>query len=363
MLLSDILDIIVPKGWFLPVTPGTKFISVGGAVASDIHGKNHHLDGCFSNHVLELEIFCGNGIFMKCSTEEHHDLFHATCGGMGLTGIITSVTFKLKRIETAFVSRIQEKARDLDEAFYLFEKYASHTYSMAWIDCLKGGHSFGRSIIMAGEHTPFGELKTKVKTNALTIPDGAGFNIPFELPGFLLNGYSVKAFNELYYHKTRKKISYDIVNYDPFFYPLDAIGNWNRMYGASGFVQYQFVLPLKTSRVGLIEILERIRKQGLGSFLAVLKLFGKQEGMLSFPMSGYTLALDFPMRKGLLSFLTTLDELVLKHQGRLYLSKDARMDAAVFKASYDNLEEFKKTLNKYVPEGTFTSLQSKRLGL
>jgi FAD/FMN-containing dehydrogenase len=361
MLLSDILDIIVPHGWFLPVTPGTKFITVGGAVASDIHGKNHHLEGSFSKHIVEFEIYCGKGMHYRCSPQEHQDLFYATCGGMGLTGIITSVTFQLKKIESVFITRVQEKAKNLDEAFLLFEKYRNHTYSMAWIDCLKGGNSFGRSIIMAGEHTELSELNEKKRPNALSILPSAKLNIPFDLPSFILNELSVKSFNQFYYHKIWNKIKYDIIYYDPFFYPLDAINNWNRMYGKDGFIQYQFVLPLNTSRAGLIEIMGKIREQGSGSFLAVLKQFGPQDGVLSFPMEGYTLALDFPLRPGLLKFLNKLDELVLKYSGRLYLTKDARMEASVFKASYPNLVEFTDVLEKYAPNRFFSSFQSQRL--
>ena len=361
MLLSDILDIIVPSGWFLPVTPGTKFITVGGAVASDIHGKNHHLEGSFSNHIIEFEIYCGEGMRYTCSPQKHPDLFRATCGGMGLTGVITSVTFQLKRIESVFITRVQERARNLDEAFSLFEKYRNYTYSMAWIDCLKGGNSFGRSIIMAGEHTELAELGEKKRQDPLNVLHPTKLNIPFDLPSFMLSGLSVKSFNQVYYHKIREKIKHDIVYFDPFFYPLDAINNWNRMYGKNGFVQYQFVLPLHTSREGLVEIMEKIRSQGSGSFLAVLKQFGPQNGLLSFPMEGYTLALDFPLRPGLLKFLDKLDQLVLKYNGRLYLTKDARMDASVFKTSYQDLEAFQGILAKYVPNGSFSSFQSQRL--
>ncbi len=361
MQLSDILDIIVPHGWFLPVTPGTKFITVGGAVASDIHGKNHHTEGSFSKHIIEFEIYSGEGLHYTCSAKEHPDLFHATCGGMGLTGIITSVTFQLKKIESVFITRVQEKARNLDEAFELFEKYSNHTYSMAWIDCLKGGNSFGRSIMMAGEHTTLNELNAKQKPEALKLLQGSKLNIPLDLPSFMLSGLSVKSFNELYYHKILGKVKQDKTYFDQFFYPLDAINNWNRMYGKHGFIQYQFVLPLSTSRAGLVEIMEKIRNQGSGSFLAVLKQFGPQDGMLSFPMEGYTLALDFPFRPGLLKFLNKLDELVLKYHGRLYLTKDARMDAEVFKASYPNLGEFINVLDKYVPKRSFSSFQSERL--
>ncbi len=363
ILFSDILQLIVPDGWFLPVTPGTKFITVGGAVASDVHGKNHHCEGSFREHIINLKLFCSNGGIIDCNQQQNKQLFDATCGGMGLTGLIISVHFRLKKIETSYINRVQEKASNLDEVLSLFEKYNEHTYSMAWIDCLKGGRSFGRSIMMAGEHTSAKELAETGKSELLNLPSSGKLSVPFNLPEFCLSKTSVRIFNQLYFHKTIKKHSSDIIHFDPFFYPLDSIHHWNRMYGKKGFLQYQFVLPIETSRRGLIEILEKIRKQDLGSFLAVLKLFGKQNGIMSFPMPGYTLALDFPVQKGVFDFLNKLDELVLKHNGRLYLSKDARMNSKVFKESYPNYPEFVKTIDQYNPNRIYSSHQSKRLNI
>jgi decaprenylphospho-beta-D-ribofuranose 2-oxidase len=360
--LDQVLEVIVPKGWFLPVTPGTKFITIGGAVASDVHGKNHHVDGCFSHHVLEMDVLISNGQTLTCGPRQYTDLFEATCGGMGLTGVITRVKFSLKKIETSYIRQKQVKAENLEEILDLFEKYKDYTYSVAWIDCLKKGKGFGRSILILGEHATMQELDQKHKAEPLKLPAKKQITFPFNLPWWVLNTFTVKAFNFLYYLKNTKKEINNIVSYEPFFYPLDAILHWNRGYGTKGFVQYQFVLPMEAKN-GLIEILQRISKSGLASFLAVLKVFGKQDSLISFPKEGYTLALDFPVRKGLMEFLDELDAIVLQHGGRLYMSKDARMKPGMLKAGYPMLEQFMRTVQKYNPGQKFRSVQSDRLQL
>src|SRR5574343_432804 len=350
LTLDHILTVIVPAGWFLPVTPGTKFISVGGAVGSDVHGKNHHVDGSFSNHIIEMEIIIGTGEKKVCSPDLLPDLFEATCGGMGLTGLITRVKFRLKKIATSYIKQKQIKARNLEHIIELFEEYKHYTYSVAWIDCLKKGNHFGRSILILGEHAELNELPEKFRNEPLRLPPGKQITFPFNLPSFVLNSFTVKLFNMLYYGKNLKPVIDNVVSYEPFFYPLDAVLHWNRGYGKKGFVQYQFVLPM-SARQGLVEILHRISDKGLGSFLAVLKVFGKQESMISFPKEGYTLALDIPVRDGLFEVLDELDQLVLKHGGRLYMSKDARMKASVLEAGYPRLNEFKSIVRKYNPVG------------
>ena len=362
LTLDQVLEIIVPRGWFLPVTPGTKFITVGGAVASDVHGKNHHVDGAFSNHVVEMDIALSSKQIITCSSTEHIDLFEATCGGMGLTGIITRVKFRLKKIESSFIKQKQIKAENLEEIIHLFEQYNHYTYSVAWIDCLKKGKKFGRSILILGEHAKVDELDEKQQRDPLQLPRKKQITFPFNLPSWVLNAFTVKAFNFLYYAKNVKREINNIVSYEPFFYPLDAILHWNRGYGKNGFVQYQFVLPLDAKQ-GLIEILHRISDKGLGSFLAVLKVFGKQESIISFPKEGYTLALDFPVRKGLLEFLDELDKIVLQYGGRIYMSKDARMKPEILRGGYPGLDRFKEIVRKYNPDGKIHSIQSDRLFL
>ncbi|MVT11214.1 FAD-binding oxidoreductase [Chitinophaga tropicalis] len=358
--LDQILEIIVPQGWFLPVTPGTKFITVGGAVASDVHGKNHHVDGSFSGHITEMDVITGNKETITCSAEKEPDLFWATCGGMGLTGIITRVKFDLKKIETAYIHQKQIKAKNLEHLIQLFEEYKAYTYSMAWIDCLQKGDAFGRGILIVGEHARPEELNAQQSKMPLQLADKRKLSVPFNLPSFALNTLTVKAFNWLYYAKNTKQEIDNVIPYEPFFYPLDAILHWNRGYGKAGFVQYQFVLPLE-KKEGLVAILRRISDKGWGSFLAVLKVFGVQESLISFPMEGYTLALDFPVRKGLFEFLDELDELVLQYGGRLYLSKDARMKKDIFWNSYPNARKFADIVKTYNSSGLFRSVQSDRL--
>jgi len=362
LTLDKILEIIVPKGWFLPVTPGTKFITIGGAVASDVHGKNHHVDGSFSNHIVDMDVLLANGDSLTCSPTLNSDLFWATCGGMGLTGIITRAKFNLKKIESSYIRQKQIKAKNLEEIIQLFEEYKHYTYSVAWIDCLKKGESFGRSILILGEHAKVNELNGKKRDDPLRLPRKKQITFPFTLPSFVLNQSTVKAFNFLFYGKNLKREIDNIVSYEPFFYPLDAILHWNRGYGKKGFVQYQFVLPLENKK-GLVEILQRISNEGLGSFLAVLKVFGKQDDLISFPKEGYTLALDFPVRKGLFAFLDELDKIVLQYGGRIYLSKDARMQPDIFWNGYPNAQQFVSTLKKYNPTFKINSLQARRLNI
>jgi len=360
--LDQVLEVVVPKGWFLPVTPGTKFITVGGAVASDVHGKNHHVDGSFSNHILEMDIMLADGRLLTCSLQLNTDLFEATCGGMGLTGVITRVKFSLKKIETAYIRQKQIKAANLEEVIRLFDEYKDYTYSVAWIDCLKKGKNFGRSILILGEHAKLNELNEKQGRHILQLPPKKQITFPINLPSWVLNSFTVKAFNFLYYGKNFKKEINNIIPYEPFFYPLDAILHWNRGYGKKGFIQYQFVLPVN-AKEGLVEILRKISDKGMGSFLAVLKIFGKQESLIGFPMEGYTLALDFPVRKGLFEFLDELDKVVLQYGGRLYMSKDARMKPEILQSGYPELQRFMSIIKKYNDHYKIHSVQSDRLFL
>lgn len=360
VLLSDLLQIIVPRGWFLPVTPGTKFITVGGAVASDVHGKNHHVDGAFSRHIVSMAVLTGTGETVKCSKDTNSDLFRATCGGMGLTGVILEVQFRLKRIQSSYIRQKQIKASNLDEVMALFDANTESTYSVAWIDCLKSGKHFGRSILMLGDHATTDETPSD---NKLLVKEKSLVTIPFYFPSFVLNTHSMKIFNALIYAKNYKKEMNSVVHYDGFFYPLDSILEWNKIYGKKGFVQYQFVLPFEKSKEGLKNILARINKMGMASFLAVLKLFGEQDDLISFPMKGYTLALDFPIRPGLFEFLDELDRVVAGYGGRIYLSKDARMKKEIFWNTYPHAKEFQDILKKYDPDNRFNSNLAERLTL
>ena len=357
---SELLEILVPRGWFLPVTPGTKFVTVGGAIASDVHGKNHHVSGSFSNHLEWIKILLSDGTIVQCSKNENADLFWSTCGGMGLTGIIIEASFKMLKVETAYIRQRIVKTKNIDETIEAFELNKHWTYSVAWIDCLAKGKSLGRSALILGEHATKSEVGYRYR-NPLKIDKKMSIPFPIFLPNFVLNTQTVKIFNEIRYTTYVSKDSF--VEYEPFFYPLDIIGDWNRMYGKRGFTQYQFVLPKETSNEGLKKILAKISSSGEGSFLAVLKLFGKQEGMLSFPQEGFTLALDFAISPTTLKLFNELDVLVNEFGGRLYLSKDVRMTKDMFEKGYSNSNIFSLQKKKYDALQKFQSLQSKRIGI
>ncbi|WBV60165.1 FAD-binding oxidoreductase [Chryseobacterium camelliae] len=351
VLLSEVLEISVPQGYFLYVTPGTKFVSVGGAIASDVHGKNHHAEGCFSEYVIEFKLMIENGEIINCSREENAEKFWATIGGMGLTGIILSAKFKLKNIESAYIRQESIKAENLDEIFKLFEESESWTYNVAWIDCLQTGKHIGKSILMRGEHAFQHELPQHLKEKPLRLKKKFEPAVPFYFPGFILNKLTVKIFNLLYFKKQTKKEVKSIVDYETFFYPLDVVNDWNKIYGKSGFIQYQMVIPKEKGKEGMKKILETIAGSGNGSFLAVLKLFGKNnpEAYNSFPMEGYTLALDFRVNSKLKTLIGQLDNIVQEYGGRIYLTKDS-----MSKSSLTNYL-------KNIQNSKFVSLQHKRI--
>ncbi len=361
---DDILKTFVPKGWFLPVTPGTKFITVGGAIGSDIHGKNHHNEGTFSNHLIAFDLLLASGEIIHCSRGENEEIFWATCGGMGLTGFILKATFLLKPIQTAFIRQKAIKTRNLDELMEKTEANANHTYTVSWLDCLASGNSFGRGIVLCGEHATKEELNEKQLRNPYLTHCDPKLVIPFNFPSFTLNNFTVKAFNMLYYNKTLKKVTEDIIHYDPYFYPLDMVHQWNRIYGKQGIAQYQFVVPYKVSKEVIKEVLIKTQKSGLASFLSVLKLFGKQrENYIRFPKEGYTLTLDFPISEKSIKLMNEIDEIVLRNDGRLYLTKDGRMPKESFYKGYPEADKFKKLINEINPGNKFRSLQSQRIEL
>jgi decaprenylphospho-beta-D-ribofuranose 2-oxidase len=360
-LLADIIALFVPRGWFPPVTPGTKYVTVGGMVAADIHGKNHHIAGSFGRHVVWIDLALADGRTLRCSHHEHADLFAATIGGMGLTGIILRVAFPLIRIETDLIRQTTMKASNLEEAMIHFEENAGATYSVAWTDCLAGGDRLGRSLVFLGEHAARDDLPRSAHRTAFAANPRRALRVPFDFPSFTLNGLSIAAFNELYYRYS--KAGSRFVNLESYFYPLDAIADWNRMYGARGFLQYQFVMPKPASFAGISAVLRRVAKHNAGSFLAVLKLFGPQNGLMSFAMEGYTLSLDFPVNRRNLALLPELDAVVADHNGRLYLAKDARARADMFTRGYPALATFAAIRARVDPTRRLASLQSERLSL
>ncbi|MCI4666818.1 MAG: FAD-binding oxidoreductase [Bacteroidia bacterium] len=354
LTFESLLEFAVPKGWFPPVTPGTKFVSLGGALASDVHGKNHHKEGSISRHVLDFNLLTGKGEVLFCSREQHPEVFWATLGGMGLTGLILDLRIQLKPIKSSYIKLNSHKANSLEEILDLFEQHESWTYSVAWIDTLASGKRLGRSILLLGEHAAGKDLQ---------IPSKVKLSIPFNFPSFTLNPVSISAFNFLYFHKHLGKERKGLTNFDSYFYPLDFLHNWNRIYGKRGFTQYQFVIPKEAGREGLSRILSWLKKHGLASFLSVLKLFGKQEGILNFPKEGYTLTLDFPINKKLFPLLEELDKMVIGYGGRVYLTKDVRLPKNHFEQMYPNHDQFREIIDRLDPNKNIRSFQSQRLGL
>jgi len=349
--LGEILTVFVPKGWFLPVTPGTKFVSLGGAVANDVHGKNHHKLGNFGNHVISFELLRSDGKSYLCSPSSNAELYHATIGGLGLTGLISWVELKLIPIKSAYIDQEQIKFSTLSE-FMKIAKESEETfdYTVAWVDCVNGAGL--RGIFIRGNHAPEGGLHPHSPPK---------LTIPFNFPNWVLNRFTISMFNHLYYYKNLKKITKSRVHYEPFFYPLDSVHHWNRIYGQRGFYQYQFVVPLgEDGENVLLDIINKIKLSGMASFLAVLKIFGNlpANGMMSFPQKGVTLALDFANEGApLLQLLNECDILLQTVKGRVYPAKDARMTSDFFGNSY-NKNQFKPYIDV-----KFTSSFSRRLHL
>ncbi len=334
--LADILELIVPHGWFLSVTPGTKFVSIGGAIANDVHGKNHHRAGTFGCHVTCFELLRSNGQRLLCSPEENVDLFRATIGGLGLTGVILWAEIRLRPIHSPLIDMERIRFASLREFIDLAaESEQDCEYTVAWVDCLASGEQLGRGIFTRGNHAEEEKYHTIRKKKSL--------HIPLDFPSWVLNRWTIKMFNTTNYHLQQKKILQKTVSYDPFFYPLDAIHQWNRMYGKRGFFQYQCIIPYHEGYEVMKELLERISHSGQGSFLSVLKTFGDvpSPGILSFPRPGLELALDFANQGNkTLELLEDLDKVVRQCGGAVYPAKDARMSPECFQTYFPRWREF-----------------------
>jgi FAD/FMN-containing dehydrogenase len=342
---AEVLALVVPRGWFLPVTPGTKFVSVGGAIANDVHGKNHHKAGTFGCHVTQFALLRSDGQCLICGPEQNSELFRATIGGLGLTGVILWAEFRLKPIANAAIVMDSIRYSSLEEFRAIADASdKDYEYTVAWVDSLAGGKEVGRGIFMRGNHAPAGE-------DAISeAPKKLGLSVPLDCPAMLLSTTTIKIFNTLYYHMQQRKSVHKVVHYDPFFYPLDAIQHWNRMYGKRGFFQYQCVIPFENGYEIMREIMQRIARSGEGSFLTVFKKFGDSAspGMLSFPRPGLTLALDFANNgKQTLRLFDSLDELVRGSGGVLYPAKDARMPAEDFQSYYPQWREFERYIDPH----------------
>ena len=336
VLLSEVLRLVVPRGWFLSVSPGTRYVTVAGALANDVHGKNHHHAGTFGCHVRALELLRSDGSRQICTPDENQGLFRATIGGLGLTGLVTWVELQLRPIDGPLIREESLKFANLDEFFRVSElSDGNFEYTVAWVDCVSRGDALGRGLFGRGNHDS--GLYTGRKRG-----EKPRVSIPFDPPLSLVNQWSLKAFNSLYYARQRERKKNRTIHYQSFFYPLDAIGNWNRIYGPKGMLQYQCVLPGEDGREILRSMLKTIANSGNGSFLAVLKVFGDKPspGLLSFPRPGVTLALDFPNKPEVFRLLDRLDDMTREVGGAVYPAKDARMSSESYQSYFPGWEDF-----------------------
>lgn len=362
--LDALLRLIVPMGYFVPVTPGTRHVTLGGAVASDIHGKNHHVDGSIGAHIEQLSLVTAVGP-RRCGPVERPDEFAATCGGMGLTGVVAEATIRLLPIETSLMRVDTERARDLDACLSMLAgERGRYRYSVAWVDALASGGRLGRSLLTRGDHALVHDLPATARRRPLDYSARQLARVPVRPPCSLLTAASIAAFNELWYHKAPRRRLGELQTIPTFFHPLDAVGGWNVLYGPRGFTQYQFAVPFGAEHV-VRSALERLRAARVASSLAVLKCFGPEgAGHLSFPMEGWTLALDLPLgSEKLPAILDGLDELVAEAGGRIYLSKDGRLRPELVRAMYPRLAEWETIRHRLDPDGIFSSDLARRLGL
>jgi len=333
--LAEILDFALPHGWFLPVTPGTKFVTVGGAIANDVHGKNHHVAGTFGRYVRRFGLARSDGTRLECSPNRNSEWYSATIGGLGLTGLIDWAEIQLKPAVSRMICCQAVQFHGLEEFVALSEEKGGCEYTVAWIDSVRTNGKAVRGVFMCGDHDRTPEPRKAMSKFKLAVP--------IDLPGFVLNRASVGLFNTLYFHKQVKKQAAKVIDYEPFFYPLDSVLHWNRVYGKHGLLQFQCVIPSSDGLSAMREILDVVQKSGLASFLSVLKVFGNlpSPGMMSFPMPGITLTLDFPIRPPKsFSLVDQLGEMTLAAGGRIYPAKDARMTPVQFRSFYPNHLDF-----------------------
>ena len=333
VLLADILRVVIPQGWFFYVTPGIKYITVGGAIASDVHGKNHPVHGCFSNYLISLDLMLADGEIVHCSKEKNTELFWQTCGGMGWTGVILRARFQLRRIQSTQMEQYTVWAKNCDALFGALSGQTEYEYAAAWVDALPGGDSFGRGAVFFANHAE-GQ-----GSEPLHFQEKKPGNVPFTPPISLINRWSTRIHNTMYLRK--KPPGHYPTDLDSYFYPLDGVRNWNRMYGPRGFVQYQFCLPTATAFDGIAQALQAIQKSPDAPFLTVLKRHGARpaEAKNSFPIEGYSLALDFPRTNSILQLVRVLDDIVWKSNGKIYLTKDAASDKKMGRVEMQGFEK------------------------
>ena len=357
---DQIISMFLPRGWFPIVTPGTKFASLGGMIASDVHGKNHHNQGSFVNSVLWFDIILSDGLVKRCSRDENADIFWWTHGGMGLTGVIIRAAIRLQKVESAWIEQNIIVSENLQETMQIFDETVGSEYSVAWLDTSAKNDKLGRAVVMFGRHAKLVDLPKRLSKYPLRMKHRRRVKIFIDPKINLIGNWLSKVFSLLYFYKAKLLSKNSLLYFDDYFYPLDKIADWNKLYGSKGFVQYQFVLPLKTSKQGLAKVLEILSENKTTSSLTVLKKFGPQTGKISFPMEGYTLALDLPRNRKNLEVLDKLDEEILRHGGRFYLAKDSRMTASTFRKSDPRTSDFMK-FRDTMGLAKFKSNQSERL--
>ncbi len=361
--LESIIETFAPQGWFPMITPGTKFVTVGGCIANDIHGKAHHAQGCFSNCVESMTVLLADGDVITTSRSEHEDLFWATFGGMGLLGFILTATIRLRRIETTYFHQKSIRANSLESMMAALDEHDHlFPYSVATLDVFATGASLGRGVLTVGDHAKLSELPPRLAANPLKVSGPPKIKVPFELPEVVLNPVSMRLVNAVI--QRIQASATPLGHYEAFFYPLDKIAEWNRGYGRRGFTQYQFVIPFENGVAKMRKILTTILSSGELPFLNVLKRLGRESGgVLSFPREGYTFAIDFPIRQNTPALLKRLDAMVIDAGGRIYLGKDSYTDAATFRTMYPEVDGWLETKAKYDPNHVFTSNLGRRVGL
>lgn len=360
--IDEIIRHLTPRGWFPMITPGTKYVTIGGAIANDVHGKSHHIDGSFVNCVHEFTILLADGRIVTASRSENPDLFRANFGGLGLLGTILTATIQLRKIETSYFRQKAVTKNNLEDMLQAIDECdQEYNSSVAWLDSLAKGPKLGRGVLTMGNQATLDDLPAALRSDPLKVGGRPRLSVPVYLPGFTLNTLTVNLLNIALYWK--QKAGTGIAHYESFFYPLDMINNWNKGYGRRGFIQYQFVIPLQDGHRKIRLLLEEITRGECTPFLNVLKKFGKGQGLLSFPIEGYTFAIDFPVSDKLRSLTKKLDRIVLEMGGRIYLGKDAYLDEYTFKAMYPQYKEWLAIKHKYDPSNKFSSDLSRRIGL
>lgn len=353
--LKQILETVVPHGWFLAVTPGTANVTVGGAISADVHGKNHFARGTFSNHIIEMNVQLASDEMMSCSEKNNCELFDGICGGMGLLGFIVSAKIQLQKISSAY---FVERTAHTNNISSLLKMTMENTeeFCVAWMNTYSDNHE---GVLFTGHHATEDETKKIPAADLFKVNKESKWSVPFVFPIAAMNRFTMKRFNKMYRRKNAE--GEKLKHYGAFHYPLDGLQNWNRLYGPKGMLQYQFVLPDENAEAGITEIFRMMKKENCESYLAVLKRFGEEKRLLSFPMRGICVALDFPVSEKVFALMNKMDEVVVRTKGRFYLAKDARLSRDVFLKTQPRVEEFLALKKKLDPQNKFSSLQSKRL--